>query len=70
MSEGGFNLYHAIVSTGDLAGIHKRVSLEAETLERAQEQFAAQYGKDNVVSVWGDYESEKRRGYSVLYRRE
>jgi hypothetical protein len=65
MNEDGVNVYHVVVATGDPAGIHKRVSLEAETLEQAQELFAARYGKDNVVSVWGDYEAEKRRGYSI-----
>jgi hypothetical protein len=65
MSADSLNLYHAIVSTGDPGGIHKRVSLKAQTLKQAQELFAAQYGKDNVVSVWGDCEAEKRRGYSI-----
>ena len=59
------NLYHAIVATGDPDGLHKRVSLEAENVNQAREQFGAQYGQANVVSVWGDYEAEKRRGYSI-----
>ena len=63
--ESGLNRYHAIVSTGDPEGIHRRVSLDAETLSHAKELFEAEYGKGMVVSVWGDYEENKRRGYSI-----
>jgi hypothetical protein len=59
------NLYHAIVSTDDPEGIHKRVSIEAEYLDRAKDLFAARYAKERIVSVWGDYEAAKRRVYTI-----
>jgi hypothetical protein len=63
--DGDLNVYHAVVATNDPAGIHRRVCLEANSLQKAKELFAAQYGHDNVVSVWEDFESHKRRGYTV-----
>jgi len=60
-----FNIYHAVVDVGDPSGLHRRVSLEAQTLNEAKELFAARYGSENVNKVWEDIWSEKRRGYSI-----
>jgi 6-phosphogluconolactonase/glucosamine-6-phosphate isomerase/deaminase len=51
------NRYHAIVSTDSPDGIHKRVSVKADSLTHAREILAAQYGADKVVSLWGEGES-------------
>jgi hypothetical protein len=57
----GMNRYHAIVSVDSPDGVHKRVSLLAESLGDAQRLFAAQYGEGKVVSVWGEYEGAAHR---------
>lgn len=49
--------YHAIVSVDSPDGVHRRVSLLAESLDDAVKLFAAQYGEGKVVSVWGEQES-------------
>lgn len=54
--------YHALISTGDPEGIHKRVSLDAENLSHAKELLEAEYGMVKIVSLWGDYEASKQRG--------
>jgi hypothetical protein len=57
--------YYAMISTGDPDGIHKRVTVEADTIKEAEEMFAAEFGKERVVRIWDDYYESKLRGYSV-----
>ena len=56
--------YHAIIARADASEPNKRVTLEAETIEQAQELFVAKYGRDAVLKVWDDYFETKFRGYS------
>ena len=49
------NHYHAIIAHTDGADPNQRVTLEAETVEKAVELFHARYGKEAVLKVWDDY---------------
>ena len=51
----GMNHYHAIIAHTDGADPNQRVTLEAETVEKAVELFHARYGKEAVLKVWDDY---------------
>jgi hypothetical protein len=51
------NRYHAIVSVDSPDGVHKRVSLLAESLGHAKKMLATQYGEGKIVSLWGEKES-------------
>jgi len=51
------NRYHAIVSVDSPDGIHKRVSLKADSLEGAKELLSAQYRAAKIVSLWGEREA-------------
>jgi len=53
--------YHAIVSTDSPDGIHKRVSVRADSLEDAKALFSAQYGAAKIVSLWGEQEGAALR---------
>jgi hypothetical protein len=57
--------YYAMISTDEPDGIHKRVTVEADTMDEAKEKFSSQYGEGRVVKVWDDYYEAKFRGYST-----
>jgi hypothetical protein len=57
-------VYHALIAVDDSDGLHERVSLEAESLAQAKHTLAAQHGDRNIVSVWGEWESQQSRGRS------
>jgi hypothetical protein len=53
--------YHAIIAHSDGADPNNLATLEAETIEQAQELFAATYGKEAVLRVWVDYFEQASR---------
>jgi len=55
------NQYHAVVSVDAPDGVHRRVSLLAQSLEEAEKLLAAQYGRDKIFSLWGEKESARPR---------
>ncbi|WP_034157240.1 hypothetical protein [Sphingomonas sp. ERG5] len=58
--------YHALVQGSDgPEGVHSRVSIDAENLTDAQARIEAAYPSGRVASIWGDWESDQLRGYSL-----
>jgi len=59
----GIPVYWALVAvTDDPDGLHTKVSLEAQTLDQAAALFRERYGRERIVSVWGECESKLIRG--------
>lgn len=53
--------YHAIVDTGDPTGVHRRVSIYADSLNHAKAILESEHGAGSIVSLWGDVESQRTR---------
>ncbi|WP_298256642.1 hypothetical protein [Bradyrhizobium sp.] len=56
--------YYAIISTGSPDEVYKRATVEADTIKEAEEMFIAQFGREQVIKVWDDYQESKSRWFS------
>ena len=54
-------IYHAIIERSGPNDVHNRVTVEAADLNEAKQRLEIRYGTGNVISLWGDAESQKVR---------
>jgi hypothetical protein len=54
--------YQALVAlTADPDGLHRRVSVVANSLTQAKKLLTAEYGDGRVISLWSEREAAKPR---------
>jgi len=53
--------YHATINVGDPDGIHRRVTISANSLKDARAILEAEYGVGSIASLWGEVESQRIR---------